>query len=83
MPLHPQVEGLLTQMGSSGLKKIQDMTPEESRPTFSAVFAAATADGAGPAVNMLNPGAEYLNPRISSREPARNPPRASTSTKPM
>ena len=39
MPLHPQVEGLLTQMGSSGLKKIQDMTPEESRPTFSAVFA--------------------------------------------
>ncbi len=39
MPLHPQVQGLLTQMGSSGLKKIQDMTPEESRQTFSAVFA--------------------------------------------
>ncbi len=39
MPLHPQVEGLLTQMGSSGLKKIQDMTPEESRQTFGAVFA--------------------------------------------
>lgn len=39
MPLHPQVQGLLTQMGSSGLKKIQDMTPEESRLTFGAVFA--------------------------------------------
>ena len=39
MPLHPQVEGLLTQMSASGLKKIQDMTPEESRATFGPVFA--------------------------------------------
>ena len=39
MPLHPQVQGLLTQMASSGLTKIQDMTPVESRQTFSAVFA--------------------------------------------
>lgn len=39
MPLHPQVEGLLTNMAASGLKKIQDMTPEESRATFTPVFA--------------------------------------------
>jgi len=39
MPLHPQVEGLLTQMGSSGLKPIHEMSPEESRVTFDAVFA--------------------------------------------
>ena len=39
MPLHSQVQGLLQQMGASGLKKIQDMTPEESRATFGPVFA--------------------------------------------
>lgn len=39
MPLHPQVEGLLSQMAAAGGKPTNAMTPEECRGVFDGIFA--------------------------------------------